>query len=366
MDSKRVPWIFSALAATAGVGYVVYKFRDKIFGSKEKLFIEGKSPEQKIIEGKAFPLILTPTRAVTVEEVKKWISSNKEDILNRVSEHGVVMFRGIPQRTPQDFDEFCTSFGFDALPYIGGAAPRTNVWGNVHTTNESPPSSLITFHHELAQVPRWPHYLFFFCEVAPKEGGETPVVLSNLVYQALESKHKAFVDKIAAQGVRYTRILSNGDDATSPMGRGWQNTYGSSDKSVVEQKLVELGIDGEWMANGCLKTTTHLPAIVIDKRSGKKMWFNQLYAAYTGWKDSRNDPTKAVCFGDGSTFPTEPFNTMRDVMEKYRVDMKWQVGDVMFINNIAAMHSRNTFTPPRRILAGLFHPYHHIAVGEGL
>jgi len=262
-------------------------------------------------------------------------------------------------RTAQDFDTFCANFGFAALPYIGGAAPRTNVCGNVFTTNESPPKSPITFHHELAQVPTWPNYLFFFCETPPKEGGETPVVLSHLVYKALEEKHKGFVDAVLTKGVRYTRILSNGDDATSAMGRGWQNTYGSNDKAVVEQKLQEMGIEGEWLLDGCLKTVTRLPAVVTEPLTGKRMWFNQLYAAYTGWKDARNDPAKAACFGDGSRFPQEPFETMKSVVETFRVDMKWEQGDVMFINNIVAMHSRNVFVPPRRILAGLFHPCKH-------
>jgi len=146
------------------------------------------------------------------------------------------------------------------------------------------------------------------------------------------------------------------------MGRGWQNTYGSTDKNVVQVKLDSMGITGEWLANGCLKTITTLPAIVTEPRSGKRMWFNQLFAAYTGWKDARNNPTKAVCFGDGSPFPPEPFETMRAVMEQYRVDMKWMRGDVMMINNLVAMHSRNTFVPPRRILAGLFHPQKHLTI----
>ena len=45
-----------------------------------------------------------------------------------------------------------TPSGYEELPYVGGAAPRTNVVGRVFTANESPPDQKIPFHHEMAQV----------------------------------------------------------------------------------------------------------------------------------------------------------------------------------------------------------------------
>nr|VDC71798.1 unnamed protein product [Brassica rapa] len=44
--------------------------------------------------------------------------------------------------------------------------------------NESPPDQKIPFHHEMDQVPEFPSKLFFYCEVEPNSGGETPLVLS--------------------------------------------------------------------------------------------------------------------------------------------------------------------------------------------
>lgn len=58
-----------------------------------------------------------------------------------------------------------TSFGFDSLPYVGGAAVRYQLAERVFTTNESPPSEKIPFHHEMAQVPKFPTKLFFSCQV---------------------------------------------------------------------------------------------------------------------------------------------------------------------------------------------------------
>lgn len=54
-------------------------------------------------------------------------------------EYGAVLFRGFPINEAKDFDNFVKATGYNNFPYVGGAAPRTNVVGNVFTTNEAPP-----------------------------------------------------------------------------------------------------------------------------------------------------------------------------------------------------------------------------------
>lgn len=53
------------------------------------------------------------------------------------------------------------AFGGEPLEYVGGAAPRTHVVGDVFTANEAPPDKLIPFHHEMAQV----GVVFYFTRV---------------------------------------------------------------------------------------------------------------------------------------------------------------------------------------------------------
>lgn len=40
-------------------------------------------------------------------------------------------------------------------------------------------------------------------------------------------------------------------------------------------------------------------------------------------------------------------------METTKVAFQWEAGDALILNNSTVMHSRDTFTPPRRILASL-------------
>jgi hypothetical protein len=88
------------------------------------------------------------------------------------------------------------------------------------------------------QVPEFPSKLFFFCEVEPGSGGETPIVLSHVVYERMKERYPDFVEKIEEHGLIYTRVLGEEDDPSSPIGRGWKSTFLTNDKSVAEQRFV--------------------------------------------------------------------------------------------------------------------------------
>ena len=76
-----------------------------------------------------------------------------------------------------------------------------------------------------------------------------------------------------------------------------------------------------------------------------------MIAAYTGWRDARNDPTKAVTFGDGSPLDPKLIEAARAVMEEICADILWEKMDVLCVDNNLCMHARRTFDPPRRVLA---------------
>jgi hypothetical protein len=86
------------------------------------------------------------------------------------------------------------------------------------------------------QVPTFPSKLFFFCEVEPKSGGETPIVLSHYVYKRMNENFQEFVEKLEKHGLIYTRVLGEGDDPSSPIGRGWHSTFLTQDKTIAEER----------------------------------------------------------------------------------------------------------------------------------
>jgi hypothetical protein len=98
--------------------------------------------------------------------------SSREEFDDLIRDHKGILFRNFDLKTPNDFNEFVLSTGLKGMDYIGGAAPRSQVYGRVFTANESPSSEKIPFHHEMSQVPEPPTHILFFCEVPPSDGGE--------------------------------------------------------------------------------------------------------------------------------------------------------------------------------------------------
>lgn len=316
-------------------------------------------PEQKIFNGKRFPLCVAPTSASsTLEEILAWLETNRNQVDDWLREYKGIMFRGLPLPTYTHFDQVLVALSYASMEYVGGAAVRTQLTPRIFTSNESPPSEKIPFHHEMAQVPSPPTHLFFYCEVPPSMGGETPILPSAEVVSRLQTTHPSILHQLETHGVRYQRIMSEYDDPSSAIGRGWRSTFNVDNRSDAEAKLQSLGSTWEWLEIGDLKTVTAaLPAIRIDagdKRSNEKTFFNSVVAAFLGWNDSRNKGETAVILGDSDDYcDASGLQAAAAIMDEIAVAIPWQQGDVMLLDNRTVMHSRKPFEPPRRILASL-------------
>ncbi|CAF3514720.1 unnamed protein product [Rotaria socialis] len=314
--------------------------------------------EQIILEdGIHFPLVISPklNSLENLSDTVSFVEKHREELLVHLRQCGAILFRDFPITDASAFDTFARAFNWMPLPYVGGAAPRQQVTSIVFTSNESPPSEPIPFHHEMAQVPKFPEHLMFFCDVPSTRGGETPIAYSPMIYNRISEALPEFVQKLEEKKIRYTRVLPNGDDPQSAIGRGWQSTYQTEDRDYAEKVCHEQGTDYEWLDDGCLKTTTKiLPAIRLDEQTGKKTWFNSIVAAYTGWSDKRNYGKKAVTFADGELMNEEDIHRCVAILEESSVSFTWKKGDVLLIDNRQVLHARKSFEPPRRILAALF------------
>lgn len=313
--------------------------------------------EQRQVNNQVFPVVYQwndPSDS-DLEQCIAWFEDRKAWLREQLMQYGALMVRGLPVETPLDFEKLIDRSGFPRMPYIGGAAVRNSVTdGRVLTSNESPSSEPIPFHHEMAQVPNPPAYIFFYCDLPPESGGETAILHSNRVVQLFEAADAEFAQKVEALGVRYIRVMPPEDDPSSAIGRSWRSTFQAQTPEEAEVKMKDLGTTWQWLENGDLRTeTATVPAIRVDERTGLKTFFNSMVAAYTGWVDSRNDPTKAVVCGDGTPVNGDALLKTSASMEAESVNIKWQKGDVLFIDNNLVLHSRRPFSGPRRICATL-------------
>jgi hypothetical protein len=313
--------------------------------------------EQKTVNGRSFPLVLEPndTTNTDTDSFMIWLKDNKQSLREKLVNHGAILFRNCPIDSPESFEKMLEQSDFINMPYIGGAAPRKQVTEKrIITANESPASEKIPFHHEMAQVPNPPNYIFFYCDLAAQKGGATAILHSNEIYKKFVSISPTHAKEIEEKGVKYTRIMPDKDDHLSPIGRSWRSTFLTESKEAAEEKMSEMGMDWQWLDNGALKTiTATLPAIRSDQETGLKTFYNSIVAAYMGWQDSRNERKKAVTLADGTEMNEDLMMKTSTAMDESAVAFPWKKGDVLWINNNLVLHSRQPYEGDRRILASI-------------
>ena len=312
--------------------------------------------EEQQAHPETFPLVIgLGTASATMTDVVDWIAAQRRHLLESLSLHGAVLFRGFPVRDAYEFDAFIRAFDLDSFTYEESLsnAVRVNCTELVFTANEAPADVSIYLHHEMAQTPLFPSRLFFFCETAAHADGQTPVCRSDVLLERLAQRDPEFVDACAALGVRYSNVMPAEDDPESGQGRSWRSTLGVEDKNRAEERLEKLGYRYEWLANDSLQITTAvLPAIrtLVD---GRRVFFNQLIAAFRGWNDVRNATRKSICFGDDSEISPDSMKIAIELADELSFDIAWQPGDVALIDNFLVMHGRRPFSGERRVLASL-------------
>lgn len=316
-------------------------------------------PNQQEFEGVPFPLGLEcQTPGISLDDAVAWLHERREELCEQASRHGAILFRGFPVATAQDFDRFVAAFDLENFTYEDSLsnAVRVNKTPRVFTANEAPPEVSIFFHHELAQTPYYPARIFFFCEKAAEQGGATPICRSDVLWERLAERHPAFARDCVEKGLKYSNVMPEESDPLSGMGRSWKSTLRADTREQAEQRLRGMGYSWEWLEDGCLRATTPVLQAVRELSPGRKSFFNQLIAAYRGWKDSRNDPSSAITFGDGAKLDRAAVQDAIELADELSFDIPWQAGDVAFIDNYVAMHGRRTFSGTRRVLASLASP----------
>lgn len=284
-----------------------------------------------------------------------WLSQHRQEVLGQLERHGTVLLRGFRLVSDTDFDRAISAFELPAFTYEESLsnAVRKNRTDKVFTANEAPPEIEIFLHHEMAQTPRYPSKLFFFCELASREGGATPLCRSDLLLQAMREQMPAFVSKCEEEGLLYTNIMPLFADLQSGQGRSWQSTLNCEDRAGAESRLQALGYSWQWLDDGSLKATTPVLPAIRTLESGTQVFFNQLIAAFMGWKDSRNRHEKVVRFGDEAAIDDEDMQQVVSLAQRFTHDLQWQTGDMAIVDNFLVMHGRRPFKGERRVLASL-------------
>ncbi len=276
------------------------------------------------------------------------------DLTDLLVKEKALVFRGFGI-TAESYDEVTTALLPRRLAYIHGNSPRTKVGQNVYTSTEYPPEFTISMHNEMSYAHTWPSRLLFFCEQAPTSGGATPVVDGQLWLESIDPE----IRDAFAGGVRYIQNLHDGYG----LGKSWQATFETEDPAEVEAFLDKAGADWKWKGDGTLWISQLRPATTQHPVTDTEVWFNQADQFHiAGLGDdaremaellSEDEMPQAVTFADGSPIPAEYITHIQETGLRLAVDVDWQAGSLLLIDNVLVGHGRRPFAGPRRVLVAM-------------
>ncbi|MBU3863219.1 TauD/TfdA family dioxygenase [Streptomyces sp. 4503] len=302
------------------------------------------------------PLELTPN-AIGVspgpEGLVEYLAAT--DLREQLVKAKAIVFRDF-RLSPRDLESKLDLFLPNRLAYVHGNSPRTKVGKNVYTSTEYPAEFTISMHNELSYSHHWPTRLLFFCEQAPAIGGATPVVDSTRWLAALDDD----VRDAFRGGVRYTQNLHGG----AGLGKSWQDTFETGKPDEVEEFLAQADASWVWKPDGGLRVSQLRPSTRKHPVTGDEVWFNQAdqwHAAGLGDETAaalrailpEEDLPQSVTFADGSPIPEEYVVQIRDRGLSNAVDVYWQAGDVLLVDNLLVGHGRRPFSGNRRVLVAM-------------
>ncbi len=323
---------------------------------------------QPLLNGQPLPLLaeIEPEADCSAEAAVQWAASHVGDIEAALREAGVVLIRGFRVDTPEAFRAVCHAIRPDLQNYSGGDSPRSSVADQVYTSTEYPPELEVLLHNELSYAGWSPDRVFFGCMIPAHTGGETHIADGRAIYKAIPTVIR---ERFETRGIIYLQHLWDADGEPG-IGKSWQETFETTDRSAVEAYLKRSGMDYDWTEFG-LRTRAPHKAVLEHPVTGEKCWHNQadqwhrdmesVKVSIGAQDDPRFDPSRAgeetlgnhVIFGDGSDIDVQDLLEIRAVSRQCEVAFPWQAGDVMVIDNVMAMHGRKPFEGERRVLVAM-------------
>ncbi|WP_095147771.1 TauD/TfdA family dioxygenase [Pseudomonas sp. Irchel s3a18] len=280
----------------------------------------------------------------------------REIIDKSLYEQGAIIFKDLPLHNASDFNAFINQLGYAPFSYNGGIAVRNQVAGHVLMASNEDSRITLAPHNEMAYLLEFPRKLFFFCAREGLEGGEVPISdIRESVKQICPNVLARFRDV----GIRYYRNLPR---ATAINEIGWEETFGTSDKSTIEQIMLEKGYEFVWDKQDRLSYSYVNPAFVTHPDTGEELWFNQvteLHCSY--WRNHPQFPPDlpdnaypaTTAYGDGTPIPVELITYLRAVLWQPAKAVKMRQGDLLALDNLVIQHGRIGFSGPRQHMVSI-------------
>lgn len=329
-------------------------------------------PKECFLNDQQLPLVIEAERGANrPSDLYQMMGAARELLAQKLLKYGGILFRGFGLQTPQEFSEAIDALGLgNSLDYIGGDSPRDKVWGHVYTSTEAPPSLKIPLHNELSFVNRYPKHIYFCCQVAPVEAGQTIIADARRVYQTVDPdvRHRLEANRILYISRYYQRSwIMNWLNRFQRSHKSWLEVFESDCRQEVEAMCRANSFGFKWHWGGWLEIWQDRPATMVHPQTQEPVWFNQVHLydfnprllgrwRYLGAKIFYARPHTRlhdVRYADGSRIPKRDLYHIMDALDEETVAFPWRQGDLLVLDNVLTMHGRAPFSGPRRVYAAM-------------
>lgn len=310
-----------------------------------------------------FPHVVRPSNIAkqTNLSLTDWADIVRQYLDDHLTKYGAILLRSLPIEDEKQFSEFVSQLRYTPQSYTGGLGYRKLQVKNVMTASDEPKEYSIELHNEMAYLPNWCDIVIFYCKIPPAigQGGHTCIAK---VSDYVDKLGNEITESFLKRGVRYQCHLFS-ENTISNDYLTWQQSFGTKEKKEVEEFCRQNGYTYKWDESDNFTYSINLPAAVKHNKTNMVEWFNQIYQhtpTYTTEHPSFENVDlpldKHLCqcyYGDGGEIGEELLMHMRSVNWQSAVGFEWQAGDILFLDNVLAQHSRLSYEGPRRIFASL-------------
>lgn len=307
--------------------------------------------------GSSLPLVIEPSNGPV--DLIAWAEAHREDLKNRLSGQGAILFRGFQIGSVEDFERFVVASCGGSLEYKERSSPRSQVSGRIYTSTDYPPEMPIFLHNEQSYSLTFMLRILFFCLVEAESGGATPIADVRKVYQRIDP---AIRRRFAEEGYLYVRNFGDG------FGLPWQEAFKTENPADVEAYCRANDIGFEWKGGGRLRTRQLRRAVGRHPYSGEPVWFNHLTFFHVTTLEPpvrdamlssfvEEDLPNNTYHADGSPIAPEVMEHLRAAYRAETISFPWKKGDILMLDNMLTAHGRESFTGPRKVVVGMAEPF---------
>ena len=309
-------------------------------------------PEKTYLNDNKLPLVFVNPGGEF--DIFEWAGAEKQNLRELLSEHGAILFRGFPIESIRDFERLAELLTTpDWVEYLEATSPRDHVESKTSTSTKYQKDRTIFFHNEKSYSRIWPKNLFFYCEIPPVDGGETPLSDCRAIYDDIpDSIREKFSDK----KLMYVRRFANN------MGIPWKQAFNVGSPQEMEAYCKDNCIeDLSWDDSGNPVLKYRRNTSIVHPLTGDHCWFNHgaffnVHSLEPEIKEfllasvGQNGLPYNTYYGDGDDIDPQEIEILRGLYEKHSISFKWERHDVLFIDNMLVAHGRRPFDGERSIL----------------